>query len=62
MSTVNEMKPTVGKEGVLCQDGLQFEVVILDARFVYGRKQFLIKPIAGEGQRWVDEGSIGGLQ
>jgi hypothetical protein len=34
---------------------LSFQVRILDVRERYGRRDYLVEPIAGWGQRWVED-------
>ena len=37
---------------------MQVKVVILGARHVFGRKDYLIKPADGAGRRWVAENRL----
>lgn len=37
---------------------LSFSVRILDCKRAYGRTRYLIQPIAGTGQQWIQDGLI----
>jgi len=56
MHTANTMTEQIGKTVKLCGcGGIQPEVLITDAKSAYGRVRFLIKPVAGTGEQWVEE-------
>ena len=40
------------------KSGLRFEIVIKDVRERFGLIDYLIEPIAGDGQKWVEENSV----
>ena len=42
-----------GRRGRLRTEGLEIEVLITDAREVYGRKDVFVTPRAGRGSKWV---------
>lgn len=56
--TASELASWVGADGTLDADGLKVAVRIIDARQVYGRLQFLVTPMHGEGARWVDASRV----
>lgn len=58
MQTLNEMRQHVGKQGLVRANNVLFSVEVLDVRSVYGRLQYLIKPIQGEGISWINEESL----
>lgn len=45
----------VGKKAtVVCDLSLTIEVKILDVKMSYGRERYLVTPVAGSGERWVE--------
>lgn len=38
--------------------GIYFNVRIVDTKMSYGRLRFLIQPLAGAGEKWVEHTSI----
>lgn len=56
--TAREAMQAVGKTGALQLGPFAVSVKILDVREVYGRVNFLVTPIAGEGQAWKAETSV----
>jgi hypothetical protein len=56
--TVNELSKAVGKTALFQAGTLHFTCYVLDARFSYGKPQFLIRPVAGDGERWVEISSL----
>ena len=51
--SVREMQGFLGKEGVYKSNGFTFNVKLIDVRSDRSETQYLIVPIAGEGQCWV---------
>tara|TARA_Y100000310_G_C20376336_1_gene665920 strand:+ start:113 stop:268 length:156 start_codon:yes stop_codon:yes gene_type:complete len=35
--------------------GLEFEVKVLKSKRAYGKKRYLITPVAGNGETWVEK-------
>lgn len=33
---------------------LQIEVIILDEKFAYGSKRYLVTPVTGKGKMWIE--------
>ena len=56
--TTAELMAYVGQTELLSSDKLRFFVRILDAKIAYGRVRFLVSPVSGEGQVWVDSSRI----
>lgn len=56
--TARVMVALAPERGVVEVDGLQVLVRVLDARTVWGRVQYLVTPVAGSGQRWVDAARV----
>jgi hypothetical protein len=51
----------IGKTGVLRCEYLSVDVTIVDAKRSYGRTLLLVRPVAGSGEQWVEEGRVSGL-
>lgn len=43
-----------GKIGIVAMDELMFGVVIKDARIRFGHLDYLVEPLNGIGQKWVE--------
>lgn len=52
---INEMK---GRQALWSVDTLKVLVDIRDIRDVFGRVDFLISPVSGSGEKWVQKGSL----
>lgn len=48
----------VGQKGIIQLGGLKVEVDILDFKMSYGRERFLVTPVSGEGEVWVESVDI----
>ncbi len=48
----------VGKKGVVRVGGLKVEVEILDYKKVYGHDRWLVSPISGAGEVWIQDVEI----
>jgi len=46
------------RTGTLAVDKLNIDVKITDARMRYGHLDLLVTPIAGQGERWVEQHRI----
>lgn len=44
----------VGRTGVIKLDGLEIEVKIGDVKQSWGKTRYLVSPVAGEGEKWVE--------
>lgn len=56
MRTATELGAVIGKTGTYRLDGahgFSVWVKVLDTRERFGEVDYLISPVAGEGQRWV---------
>ena len=56
--TVESLRQYVGLTGALSSDKLQFDVLILDAKVSYGNARFLVTPVSGSGEVWVDSSRV----
>ncbi len=48
----------LNKEATYRINGLQVRVKIVDVKLSYGQTRFLIQPVAGTGEVWVDQSSV----
>jgi hypothetical protein len=56
--TVGQMATRIGQNAVLEVKGMRVFVEVTDVRQVWGKVQYQITPVVGEGSTWVDESSI----
>lgn len=49
-----EPASTIGKKVSVQYNGLAFDVTIRDVKRTYGRVRYLVEPVAGNGQAWVE--------
>ena len=54
MTSAQELKENIGKQGLLSVTGtaLKFSITVLDARSRYGHLDYKVTPIAGDGETW----------
>ena len=52
----------IGKSGALRCEYLSVDVTVADAKRSYGRTLLLVRPIAGSGEQWVEEGRVSGIE
>lgn len=48
----------VGKKGTIFAGGLRVEVEIKDVKNSYGRDRYLVTPVAGSGEVWVESVTV----
>lgn len=51
---VREVQALIGKTASIKLDGLWVQVRILDIKYTWGRTRYLITPVAGGGEKWVE--------
>ncbi|MDE2101764.1 MAG: hypothetical protein KGL39_31245 [Patescibacteria group bacterium] len=56
--TTQEKIKYIGKSALLNCGGLKFNVEILDCRESFGRTDFQVKPVSGDGSKWVAQDSL----
>jgi|GEM_PF-2946704 hypothetical protein len=56
--TVTELNKTIGKTVMFSAGALSFTCYVKDAKIGYGQPRFLIQPVAGSGERWVEVSSL----
>jgi hypothetical protein len=54
MTTLNEQINKIGKIVELPLNGMVVQVKVLDFKLSYGRERWLVTPVAGSGQVWVE--------
>lgn len=52
LSEINEKY--LGREATIKLGGLEIKVIISDVKTSYGRDRFLVSPVSGSGQVWVE--------
>jgi hydroxymethylglutaryl-CoA reductase len=55
---VSELIQVMGKTGEYVIGELRFPIAVIDGRTVYGKTQYQIVPVGGNGKAWVDKGSV----
>ena len=50
----NLIEKYVGKKATIFAAGLKVEVTITDVKTSYGRDRYLVTPVAGAGEVWVE--------
>jgi len=51
---MKELIQAIGKKGLIQIGGLNVEVKVLDVKQSYGRDRYLVTPIAGNGEVWIE--------
>jgi len=52
--TTKEMMAVIGTNAVITMEKIKIEVEVMDARQNFGRTEYLVKPLAGAGEQWVE--------
>ncbi len=52
--TYNEAAALIGKVREIDVNGLAVDVMVNDVKQAYGRTRYLVSPVAGRGQVWVE--------
>lgn len=53
--TTKQLSPLLNAQGTIFQKGLAVRVIIKDVRRTYGVTQYLVTPVSGRGERWMNE-------
>lgn len=56
--TARELAQNIGGHGVLSVAGLRVRVKVLDVRQAFGRIDYLVTPIAGSNEKWVQADGV----
>lgn len=59
MSMMQAKAERVGKVGMLASEGMEMPVRVLDVKEAWGNMRFLVEPVGGKGQKWVDAVRVG---
>lgn len=54
----NKIQEFVGKKGWIELGGLEVGVEVKDVKNTYGRDRYLVSPISGQGEVWVEKVNI----
>ena len=49
---------SVGKRGIIVAGGLTINVTVLDYKTAYGKERWLVAPVSGAGEAWVQNVDI----
>jgi len=53
--TIKNKYQYIGRKATISlENGLKVEVKVLDFKNVYGRERWLVEPVSGAGQAWVE--------
>lgn len=61
-ATAANLAVFIGCTGTLHTGDLHIAVTVLDARRVWDRTDYLIRPVSGSGQQWVSAARVGDLR
>jgi len=53
--SVKELSKAIDTTALLSEGGLSFPVLIKDAKIAYGQARYLVSPIGGRGEVWVNQ-------
>ena len=56
--TVGSLLPMIGQRVLVKLESVRVSCMILDAKYVYGNQRYLVHPVNGQGQMWVDAARI----
>ena len=56
--SVKELMTKIGKSGVVKVGGLSVEVTIVDIKTEFGRERYLVTPVKGSGEVWIESVAI----
>ena len=56
--SIKELAQNIGKEGTILLSSMRVSVRILDVKQAYGNTRYLVTPLEGIGQTWVDERKV----
>lgn len=55
---MKELLAAINKEGVIVTGGLKVKVRVTDVKQSYGRTRYLVTPLSGDGEVWVESVSF----
>lgn len=57
MTTI-DLQKYIGKKGIMKVNGLEIDVKIIDAKFSYGNYRYLVTPVSGKGEVWIEKVTV----
>ncbi len=45
----------IGKQAKIAYGKLKVEVTVLDYKYTYGRDRWLVQPVSGSGEMWIEQ-------
>lgn len=54
MKTTATLSTMIGRHAYLAMGEISVEVVIIDVKERWGHTRYLVNPVAGRGQKWVE--------
>lgn len=58
MKGLKDKLSSIGKKGSISMDGLSIEVKVVDFKQSYGRDRWLVTPVSGKGQKWIEQNPV----
>ena len=58
MKGLKDKMASIGKQGTVFLDGLMVKVKIVDFKQSYGRDRWLVTPISGTGEKWIEQNPL----
>jgi hypothetical protein len=55
LMSVKELSKAIDTTALLSEGGLYFPVLIKDAKISYGTARYLVSPVGGHGEVWVNQ-------
>lgn len=56
--TTREQMNWIGRRALLRLDPMLIEVTVNDVKVSYGNVRFLVQPVAGQGEKWIEASSL----
>jgi hypothetical protein len=56
--SVKELSKAIDTTALLTEGGLSFPVLIKDAKIAYGTARYLVSPVGGKGEVWVNQDRV----
>ena len=56
--SVKELSKAIDRTALLNEGGLEFPVLIKDAKISYGQARYLVAPVGGKGEVWVNDNRV----
>lgn len=56
--TGRELSLPIGCNVTINLDGLSVDCIVLDTKASWGQFRLLVKPVAGDGEKWIDAGRL----